>query len=111
MRFNSTVEEARWDDKETQWKVKVKVSGEKDSQFSPDYVVSADFLVSAVGQLNMPREPNIPGIKDFQGRIMHSARWDWTYDLKGKKVAVIGNGKPIPLPFALESQYCQSSSR
>lgn len=96
IRFNSNVEEARWDDEEMQWKLNVRISGEKDGQFSPGYVLSAGFLVSAVGQLNMPREPNIPGIRDFQGKIMHSARWDWTYDLKDKKVAVIGNGKPIP---------------
>ena len=58
----------------------------------------------------MPREPNIPGIKDFQGKMMHSARWDWTYDLKGKKVAVIGNGRHIPSLVAFASQRSQLSS-
>ncbi|QSS61252.1 monooxygenase [Histoplasma capsulatum] len=31
-------------------------------------------------------------IEDFQGRIIHSARWDWTYDIKGKRVGIVGNG-------------------
>lgn len=92
IRFNSTVEEARWDDIESKWKTSVVVSGQKDSEFSSSYVLNSDFLVSAVGQLNLPRTPDIPGLKDFQGKIMHSARWDWTYDLTGKRIAIIGNG-------------------
>lgn len=70
----------------------MKVSGQKDSEFSDSYVMNSDFLISAVGQLNVPREPNIPGLKDFKGKMMHSARWDWSYDLTQKRVAVIGNG-------------------
>ena len=74
------------------WKVDVKVSGDKESEFSNKYTITTDYLVSAVGQLNQPRYPNIPGIKDFKGKIMHSARWDWSYGLEGKRIAVIGNG-------------------
>lgn len=92
IRFNSTVEEARWDDATHKWKVAVNVGGSKDSQFVDAYEMQSDFLVSAVGQLNVPREPEIPGLHDFQGRMMHSARWDWSYDMKGKRIAVIGNG-------------------
>ena len=92
IRFNSTVEEARWDDATHKWKVAVNVGGAKDSQFVDAYEMQSDFLVSAVGQLNVPREPEIPGLHDFQGRMMHSARWDWSYDMKGKRIAVIGNG-------------------
>jgi cation diffusion facilitator CzcD-associated flavoprotein CzcO len=36
--------------------------------------------------------PNIPGIEDFDGKLMHSAAWDGNYDLTGKTVAVIGGG-------------------
>ncbi|KAJ5568749.1 FAD-binding monooxygenase ktnD [Penicillium hetheringtonii] len=92
IRFNSTVEEARWDDNESKWKVSVNVSGQKDSEFANSYTLNSDFLISAVGQLNVPREPEIPGLQDFEGKMMHSARWDWSYDLKGKRIAVIGNG-------------------
>jgi cation diffusion facilitator CzcD-associated flavoprotein CzcO len=86
------VEEARWDDAESKWKVSVKVSGVKDSEYADSYLINSDFLISAVGQLNLPREPNIPGLNDFQGKMMHSARWDWSYDLSGKRIAIIGNG-------------------
>lgn len=68
------------------------VSGQKDSEFSSSYVLNSDFLVSAVGQLNLPRTPDIPGLEDFKGKMMHSARWDWSYDMTGKRIAIIGNG-------------------
>ncbi|OGE56327.1 hypothetical protein PENARI_c003G05697 [Penicillium arizonense] len=92
IRFNSTVEEAQWDDNESNWKTSVVVTGEKDSEYSNSYILKSDFLISAVGQLNLPRQPSIPGLEDFQGKMMHSARWDWSYDITGKRVAIIGNG-------------------
>ncbi|KGO36804.1 hypothetical protein PEXP_006030 [Penicillium expansum] len=92
IRFNSMVEEARWDELETKWQTSVVVSGQKDSEFSSSYILNSDFLVSAVGQLNLPRTPDIPGLGDFQGKTMHSARWDWSYDMTGKRIAIIGNG-------------------
>ncbi|KAJ9639467.1 hypothetical protein H2199_006501 [Coniosporium tulheliwenetii] len=92
IRFNTAVEEARWDDAEQKWKVDVKVIGAKDSEFSPAYTITSDYLVSAVGQLNSPKYPQIPGLDTFKGKMMHSARWDWSYGLEGKKIAVIGNG-------------------
>jgi cation diffusion facilitator CzcD-associated flavoprotein CzcO len=92
IRFNTVVDEARWDDAEKKWKTLVTVTGAKDAEFGEHYTLTSDFLVSAVGQLNQPKMPNIPGIDDFKGKIMHSSRWDWSYDLKGKQIAVIGNG-------------------
>lgn len=92
IRFNSTVDEAHWDDAEAKWRATVSVTGQKDSEFSTSYIIKSDFLVSAVGQLNLPRYPDIHGLEDFQGKIMHSARWDWSYELSGKRVAIIGNG-------------------
>ncbi|KAL4807495.1 hypothetical protein BDV18DRAFT_151521 [Aspergillus unguis] len=92
IRFNSNVDEARWDEETRQWKVKVSVLGAKDAQFQDGYELTANVFISAVGQLNMPAWPEIPGRDEFKGKSMHSARWDWTYDFKGKRVAVIGNG-------------------
>jgi hypothetical protein len=92
IRFNTSVEGATWEDSTNRWKVDVKVTGEKDAEFNPAYSIDCDFLVSAVGQLNQPRYPEIEGLQDFKGKIMHSARWDWSYDVQGKNVAVIGNG-------------------
>jgi cation diffusion facilitator CzcD-associated flavoprotein CzcO len=93
IRFNTSVEEAHWDDEKRRWKVDVKVTGGKDAEFSPEYSIDCDFLVSAVGQLNQPQYPDIEGLEDFKGKIMHSARWDWSHSLEGKKVGIIGNGK------------------
>ncbi|KAK8235599.1 cyclohexanone monooxygenase [Phyllosticta capitalensis] len=92
MRLNTAVEEACWDNVEKKWKTTVQVSGEKDREFAGSYTITSDFLVSAVGQLNVPQYPAIPGMDDFNGKTMHSARWDWSYDLQGKRIAVIGNG-------------------
>jgi 4-hydroxyacetophenone monooxygenase len=52
----------------------------------------ADAVVSAVGQLNRPNLPDIPGVERFTGPAFHSARWDHTVELAGKRVAVIGTG-------------------
>jgi cation diffusion facilitator CzcD-associated flavoprotein CzcO len=87
------VEEARWDEADLKWKVRVRASGGKDSQYLESYEITTDFLVSAVGQLNVPRMPDIPGLDDYKGKLMHSARWDWSYDWTGKRIAVIGNGE------------------
>ncbi|KAL4931832.1 flavin-containing monooxygenase [Aspergillus undulatus] len=92
IRFNSVVEEARWDEASRTWKVGVSVSGAKDSQFVSRYEMEANVLISGVGQLNQPYWPEIAGREEFKGKSMHSARWDWTYDFRGKRVAVIGNG-------------------
>ncbi|KAF2277780.1 flavin-binding monooxygenase-like protein [Westerdykella ornata] len=92
IRFNTSVDAARWDDEACKWKVDVKVTGGKDSEFGPSYTIETDFLISAVGQLNQPRYPDIEGLDSFKGKVMHSARWDWSYDLQGKNIGVIGNG-------------------
>lgn len=94
IRFNTSVEKAVWDDTNAQWKTDVTIaSNSKDAEFQgSSYAITSDFLVSAVGQLNSPRYPDISGLNDFKGKIMHSARWDWTYDLTGKRIAMIGNG-------------------
>ncbi|KAI4766975.1 cyclohexanone monooxygenase [Aureobasidium sp. EXF-3400] len=93
IRFNSTVENATWNDETKKWKVSVSTAkGSKDAEFCEGYDIETSFLVSAVGQLNVPKWPDVPGISDFEGKIIHSARWDWSYDLKDKKIAVVGNG-------------------
>ncbi|XMA09622.1 hypothetical protein WAI453_002413 [Rhynchosporium graminicola] len=92
IRFNSAVEEARWDESSYTWKTKIARFGSKDSEFGQDYIITSDFFVSGVGQLNVPKYPDITGIDSFSGKLMHSARWDWDYDLRDKKIGIIGNG-------------------
>jgi cation diffusion facilitator CzcD-associated flavoprotein CzcO len=92
IRFNTSVDAATWDDTKNRWKVDVKVMGGKDAEFSPAYSIECNFLVSSVSQLNQPRYLDIKGPNDFQGKIMHSARWNWSYRLEGKSMGIIGNG-------------------
>lgn len=80
IRFNSEVEEARWHN--GRWRVRTKAGETLDS----------DVLIAATGVLHHPRIPDIEGIADFSGVSFHSAQWRDGIDLKGKRVAVIGNG-------------------
>ena len=52
----------------------------------------ADAVVLATGQLHQPSFPRIAGREQFAGHSFHSAEWDHDYDLRGKRVAVIGTG-------------------
>ena len=54
--------------------------------------LSADVLVSAMGGLTEPAEPDIPGLETFEGTRFHSATWDHEHDLSGERVASIGTG-------------------
>ena len=54
--------------------------------------LSARFVVSATGVLTQPKPPDIAGLSDYSGVVMHTARWDHDRDLRGRRVAVIGTG-------------------
>ncbi|UFS97289.1 flavin-containing monooxygenase [Nocardia huaxiensis] len=54
--------------------------------------ITTRHLVNAVGALEHPKPPAIDGIDDYAGKLMHTARWDHSYDYRGKRVAVIGTG-------------------
>jgi cation diffusion facilitator CzcD-associated flavoprotein CzcO len=54
--------------------------------------VVADFLVCATGILHHPRHPDIPGLERFAGTAFHSARWDHSVEVAGRRVALIGTG-------------------
>ncbi|KIV97955.1 hypothetical protein PV10_01650 [Exophiala mesophila] len=53
---------------------------------------SCHFLLNATGVLNNWKWPDIPGLKDFKGDLVHSAAWSKDFDYHNKRVAVIGNG-------------------
>ncbi|MEZ0580380.1 flavin-containing monooxygenase [Nocardioides sp. MH1] len=54
--------------------------------------ITARHVVVATGVLTQPKKPEIEGIGDFAGAVMHTARWDHDVDLRGKRVAIIGTG-------------------
>ena len=53
---------------------------------------SSQYLIGATGSLAEPRVPQIPGLATFAGPVIHSARWDASQSLDGRRVAVIGTG-------------------
>lgn len=81
-RFGAEVTSAKWDDAAHVWRVGL-ASGEE---------LECDLLLLGCGQLSRPAWPAIDGIDAFEGRAFHSAEWDHDYDLRGKRVAVIGTG-------------------
>ena len=85
IRYGSVVEQMQWDEDERRWDVQTVEHGELGS-WRPRAVVSA------AGALHMPAYPDIPGAERFAGTSFHSARWDQSCDLAGKRVAVIGTG-------------------
>jgi 4-hydroxyacetophenone monooxygenase len=86
IRFETEVEAARFDEARSVWRVTVKTPG------GARETLEANALITATGQLNRPRYPDIPGLEAFAGPSFHSARWRHDVDLEGKRVAVIGTG-------------------
>ena len=78
IRFSQSVESCHWTNGE--WVV------ETDSD-----TFRAQHVVSAVGQLHIPNIPDFAGLHDYGGESFHTARWNHGVDLRGKRVAVIGN--------------------
>lgn len=54
--------------------------------------LTADFVICATGVLHNPEFPDIPGLQDFRGDVVHTARWDGDLDTENKRIAVIGTG-------------------
>ena len=83
--FGAEVRSATWSDESQRWSIVVDTPRGRET-------VEAEAVISAVGQLNRPRRPDIVGVDDFAGPAFHTARWDHGVDLAGKRVAVIGTG-------------------
>ncbi|HET8645786.1 MAG TPA: NAD(P)/FAD-dependent oxidoreductase [Vicinamibacteria bacterium] len=81
IRFDTEVLSAAWDESWREWRMATS-RGE----------FRAAVLVLATGPLSAPALPALPGLAAFAGRVFHSARWDHDYDLRGRRVAVIGTG-------------------
>jgi cation diffusion facilitator CzcD-associated flavoprotein CzcO len=71
----------RWDDDAQRWFVDTTAG-----------TIRAQFVVAASGPLYEPRLPDVPGLDAFDGPVFHSARWDHSVDLAGKRVVVVGTG-------------------
>jgi 4-hydroxyacetophenone monooxygenase len=86
IRFGAEVEALWWDSDREQWQIhSVDRDGNRD-------VNHARVVLTAAGYLNRPRWPALPGRETFAGNSIHSAQWDSSLDLAGKRVAIIGAG-------------------
>lgn len=83
--FDTEVERADYDEHAGQWNIRARRNGESRN-------IRATVLISAVGMVNRPSVPDIPGLDTFDGPVMHTAQWDHTVDITGRRVAVIGTG-------------------
>lgn len=54
--------------------------------------VRARIVVSAMGCLSRANWPDIPGLSEFEGRLLHTAEWPGEVDVAGRRVGVIGTG-------------------
>lgn len=82
LRLNTEVVAAQWDEDSSSWTL---------TTTTGDALV-ADVVVCATGVLHHPAIPDIPGLEDFEGEVVHTARWDDDLVTAGKRVAVIGTG-------------------
>ncbi|MGB5796714.1 MAG: NAD(P)/FAD-dependent oxidoreductase [Mycolicibacter algericus] len=81
IRLDTEVTAAQWDERR-HWTLTT-AAGEQ---------LVADFVVCATGVLHHPFTPDIPGLANFAGPVVHTARWDDGLDTAGKRIAVIGTG-------------------
>lgn len=85
IRFGTKVEGAEWDEARKLWIVRTTRGGES-------VVYEANILLMAVGPNNAPNYPDVKNLDSFKGKVIHSANWDHSVDLTGKKVVLVGTG-------------------
>jgi cation diffusion facilitator CzcD-associated flavoprotein CzcO len=78
---------AEWNEEKGRWIVRLESGVEK-----RQYEEEADVVIQATGSLNAWKWPALDGLHDFKGTLMHSAQWDSSSKLEGKRVALIGSG-------------------
>jgi cation diffusion facilitator CzcD-associated flavoprotein CzcO len=83
IRFGAEATTRTWDAANQLWRLQLN---------GTDDEVTARFVISAIGAFVDPKPPGLPGLEDFTGKVIHSARWDHDYDLANKRVAVVGTG-------------------
>jgi len=85
IRFGTRVEGATWDEARKLWTVRSTRDGKPETE-------ECNVLIMAVGPNNDPNYPDVKHLDAFTGPVIHSALWDHSIDLKGKKVVLVGTG-------------------
>jgi cation diffusion facilitator CzcD-associated flavoprotein CzcO len=82
LRLGCAVRELRWNEAAQRWHI-TDTAGQHHT---------ASIVVCGIGALSVPAIPDIAGLADFRGTVFHSQQWNHDYDLRGKRIAVIGTG-------------------
>ncbi|MCV7228374.1 flavin-containing monooxygenase [Mycolicibacterium komossense] len=82
LRLSTMIVSARFDEQNSIWRLATASGAE----------ITGRYVAMAIGGLERPKMPEIPGIDEFGGTLMHTALWDHDVALAGKRVAVIGTG-------------------
>jgi cation diffusion facilitator CzcD-associated flavoprotein CzcO len=82
MHFGCALVEGRYDEQQGIWRAKTERGD----------TVEARAVVTGCGAFNRPVLPDIEGLAKFEGELLHTARWNPSASLDGKRVAVIGTG-------------------
>ncbi|KAM0788798.1 hypothetical protein ACM66B_002886 [Microbotryomycetes sp. NB124-2] len=85
--YNSEYTGSVWSDERQEHTVTI-----RNTRTNETHTVVADILISANGPLSTPLIPRLPGLDSFKGVYFHNLRWDANVDLRGKRIAVVGNG-------------------
>ena len=88
IRYNQRVELICWDSVSATWNLRLKVSGQKDT------IITCNFIYSCTGYYRYDQGymPEFPGSDSFNGQIVHPQQWPEALDYAGKNVVVIGSG-------------------
>jgi 4-hydroxyacetophenone monooxygenase len=86
IRFGLELTHATWDDREQLWRIRARDAN------GAEHRLAANVLISGTGFFNRPALPKLPGVGSFSGPAMHTARWDHTVEVEGKRIGVIGTG-------------------
>jgi cation diffusion facilitator CzcD-associated flavoprotein CzcO len=82
VRLRRDVRSRTWDEQTHRWRLELPGGQE----------MTARFVISAVGAFVNPKPPEIPGLEEFRGDVLHSAAWDASVPLAGRRVAIVGTG-------------------
>lgn len=95
--FGSTFKRADWNPDTKTYNIQFEETLNPKQKFE----VECDVLISAIGGFSTPldKPPGLRGLERFKGESFHSARWNHSIDLKGKKIGVIGNGCSAGVSF------------
>jgi 4-hydroxyacetophenone monooxygenase len=92
VRFGTEVTHLDWVESEQHWRVGTRTSDGRTGE------MIAHVVISGTGFFNRPAWPRISGVDSdtgadcFDGPSMHTARWDPSVQIEGKRVGVIGTG-------------------